>query len=64
MNIIINLPLHCHMSWVMNKFQICNYNKMNIAPPHKFSENMIIKHTILYFARTMFNFSKMTQYRQ
>jgi len=65
MNIIINLPLHYHMSWVINEFQICNYNnKRNIAPTNKFSENIIIKHIILNFARTMYNFSKMTQYHQ
>jgi hypothetical protein len=64
MNMIINLPLHYHMSWTINEFQICNYNKMNIAPTINFSENMAIKHTTLSFSRTMYNFRKLTQYRQ
>lgn len=52
------------MSWVINEFQTCNYNN-KIAPTNNFfSENMIIKHTILNFARTMYNFGKMTQYHQ
>jgi hypothetical protein len=49
------------MSWVTH-FKLCNYdNKTNIVPSNKISENIMLKHTTLYFTRTMNNFSKLTQ---